>query len=298
MDLRCLICGAPMRSFFSKRFHTPGLDTVDYWRCEACGFVMSKTHAEMTPAVWERVNYEQHASYQGTDRDPADPNWLVRLQNQAAVLHDLQQLGLLKRNGRWLDYACGDGKLADLLQTRYDLPLLKYERYLRRKEGYVHDEDLVPGSFDFVITTSVFEHFIRREQFDLVESLVSERGVLGVHTLVCESVPADPTWFYLCPVHCTFHTNRSMAVLFRQWGYTSSVYNVAAQLWIWFKNGPRDVETRVQRANGRPDGPFYVFKEGFVDYWKCSPLRRQRIRPEGGDTLATEGGTPRGGACP
>lgn len=265
-----------MSFFFSKPFHAYGLDTADYWRCDHCGFVISETHAEMTPAAWERINYEQHASYQGTDGDPADPNWLTRLQNQAVMLHDLQQMGLLNRNGRWLDYACGDGKLSDILQTRYDLDLLKYERYLQRKEGYLGDKDLVPGSFDFVITTSVFEHFTRREQFDFVEALLSKRGVLGVHTLVCESVPADPTWFYLHPVHCTFHTNRSMEILFRQWGYTSSVYNVEGQLWLWFKNDPRDVDARIRWANGRPHGPAYVFKEGFVDYWKGSPLRRQR----------------------
>jgi hypothetical protein len=259
---------------------------------------MSKTHAELTPALWERINREQHASYQGTDRDPADPNWLMRLQQQAVLLHDLQQMGLLQRDDRWLDYACGDGKLSDLLQTRYDLRLLKYERYLRRQAGYLAEEDLTPGSFDFVITTSVFEHLIRREQFDAVEMLLSPRGVLGLHTLVCESIPADPAWFYLHPVHCTFHTNRSMEILFRQWGYTCSIYNVAAQLWLWFKTAPGDVETRMQWANGRSDGPAYVFKEGFVDYWKSSPLRRQHAGPGGGEALRGAQDSPPGESRP
>ena len=131
----------------------------------------------------------------------------------------------------------------------------------------------MPGVFDFVITTSVFEHFTRREQFDFVQALVSKNGVLGVHTLVCENVPADPRWFYLNPVHCAFHTNRSMEILFRQWGYACSVYNVDAQLWLWFKNDPQDVEAAIGRANLRAGGLYYVFKRGFVDYWKCAPYR-------------------------
>jgi hypothetical protein len=262
-----------MSFFISKEFRVDGLDTADYWRCNDCGFVISKTHVEMTPAAWERANRGWHASYQGKDLDPGDPNWNARLRNQAQMLHDAQGLGLLNGNDRWLDYACGDAKLSGLLRTRYNLNLLNYERYMPKREGYIDETGLVPGSFGFVVTTSVFEHFARREQVDFVEALLSKRGVLGIHTLVCENVPADPTWFYMNPVHCSFHTNRSMEILFEQWGYTCSVYNVEAQLWLWFKNDSREVEAIIRRANSRTGRPCYVFKQGFVDYWKCAPYR-------------------------
>lgn len=270
-----------MSFFFSKQFDAFGLDTAEYWRCCNCGFVISKTHVEMVPAAWQRLNCEFHALYQGTGSESAldDVRWLMRLQNQARILHDAQQVGLLNKNDRWLDYACGDGTLSTILRTRYNLDLLNYERYMPKVEGYIDDCELMPGSFDFVITTSVFEHFTRREQFDFVEALVSGQGVLGTHTLVCENVPADPTWFYLNPVHCSFHTNRSMEILFRQWGYTCSIYNVEAQLWLWFKNDPREIEESIRRANSRTDGPSYIFKEGFVDYWKCVPIRREHEKP-------------------
>jgi hypothetical protein len=64
-----------------------------------------------------------------------------------------------------------------------------------------------------------------------------------------------------------------MEILFRQWGYTYSVYNVDAQLWLWFKNDPQDVEAAIGRANLRAGCLHYVFKRGFVDYWKCDPYR-------------------------
>jgi hypothetical protein len=51
----------------------------------------------MAPADWERLNYECHVSYQGTESDPGDPRWLTRLQNQARMLNDAQEIGLLKK---------------------------------------------------------------------------------------------------------------------------------------------------------------------------------------------------------
>ena len=257
----------------SKEFRAHGLDTAEYWRCVDCGFVVCRTLVEMAPAEWEKVNHEWHAAYQGSAWDARDPNWNTRLRNQARMLYDAQQVGLLDRDGRWLDYACGDAKLSSILRTQYRLHLLNYERYMPKRDGYIEDTELVPGSFDFVITTSVLEHFTRREQFDFVHGLVSSTGVLGIHTLVCENVPADPTWFYLHPVHCAFHTNRSMEVLFKQWDCTCSIYSVDAQLWLWFKRNPREVAAAIGQANRRADGPSYIFKEGFVDYWKCAPYR-------------------------
>jgi len=271
----CIICGSPMHFFLSKPFHLDGLEKADYWRCNECRFVISKTHAEMTPATWKKLNYQVHASYQGTEHPPDDdPNWITRLNHQAQMLHDVEQIGLLQPDGRWLDYACGDGRLSAILQERYHRNLLKYEAYMQSREDYLRDSDLVPASFDLVITTSVFEHFFRRSHFDTVESLLSAQGVLATHTLVCESVPDDPTWFYMNPVHCAFHTNRSMEILFRQWGYTCSIYNVEARLWLWFKSDADNVEKRIQEANSRTGSPFYLFKRGFVDYWKCVPVCR------------------------
>lgn len=274
-----------MHFFLTKEFHACGLDTVDYWQCDQCGFVISKTHVEMDPASWERVNFECHASYQGKESDPRDLKWQARLQHQARMLNDVQAIGLLDRKGRWLDYACGDAKLSSLLHTRHGLTLLNYERYMPKKSSFIDETELGPGRFDFVITTSVFEHFACREQFDFVHALLSAPGVLGIHTLVCEQVPADPSWFYLNPVHCAFHTNRSMEILFRQWGYECSIYQVEAQLWLWFRSRAEEVEAMVQRANRRTDAPAYLFKRGFVDYWKCPPYRHATAPSDASEPL-------------
>src|ERR1039458_3769392 len=122
--MKCLICGSSMSFFFSKEFREYGLDTAEYWRCGACGFVVSKTHVEMAPAKWGALNHESHAAYQGTESNPDDPKWHTRLQNQVRMLNDIQAIGLLNRNGRWLDYGCGDAKLSGALRTQCNLNLL------------------------------------------------------------------------------------------------------------------------------------------------------------------------------
>ena len=262
-----------MSFFISKEFKIRCLDTADYWRCTSCGFVISKTHVEMAPQDWETLNHDIHSDYQGTEIEPRDPRWFSRLQKQAAMLNDAQEIGLLDKKGRWVDYACGDGKISDFLRVRYGVTLQKFEKYMPTTEGYLKEADLVPGTFDFVMSTAVFEHLWQREAFDFIESLVTENGVLGLHTLVCDQVPEDSTWFYLIAVHCAFHTNKSMQVLFEQWGYTSSVYHVESQFWLFFKNDPDRIEAIVKQANQRPDGHHYEFKRAFVDYWKVQPYR-------------------------
>lgn len=264
--MKCLICDGNMKFSFSKRFSVFGLSKVDYWCCQHCGFTISRTHAEMTVAEWESLNHEYHATYQLTESNPDDPRWIARLESQARVIRDAAEIGLIDGKGRWLDYACGDGKLSELLNQE-GLTLLKYDRYMAREDGYLDADELVPRSFEFVITTSVFEHLTLREQFDSVGALVADNGVLGVHTMVCETVPRDPDWFYLLPVHCAFHTNKSMSLLLEQWGYVASVYNVDSRLWLWFKQ-PGRLKRHIENANKRSDGVSYIYKHGFVDYWK------------------------------
>lgn len=252
---------------FCKEFFVHNLGRVEYHGCPACGFTLSDTHARMSETDWTELNVRYHAGYQGTENNPDDPRWLGRLRTQAAVINDSCRAGLLDSRGPWLDYACGDGKLSDIL-AGHGWELLKYDRYMPSRQGFLPDAALQDNRYSFVITTSVFEHFTRREQFDQVAALVAPDGVLGLHTVVCETVPRDPDWFYLLPVHASFHTNRSMGRLFSDWGYRASVYNVQARLWLMYKTLPADFPERLERARHLSVGTEYVFRDGFVDYWK------------------------------
>lgn len=263
--MSCLICHQPTQYFFHKNFDNYNLGRVEYYKCVNCGFVHSETHRLLDDRSWSVLNYNCHLSYQNSNENIDDPRWLERLQAQAHALSDSADLGLLAIDGDWLDYACGDGKLSALLKHKKNL--IKYDKFMR-KSDYLDTTELNPGRFDFVITTSVFEHLLHREDFNFINSLVSNQGVMGLHTLVRENVPCDPNWFYLLPTHCAFHTNKSMSILLAQWGYIESIYNFEAKLWLFFKPNKLNVEQVVATANNRTDAPSYVYKKGFVDYWK------------------------------
>jgi hypothetical protein len=208
--MKCEICGGAASHSFSKTFNAFALEKVDYWRCADCGFVLSRTHARMSPTAWSELNRLCHEQYQGTDSNALDPRWKSRIAAQARALSDLAAVGLLDPAGRWVDFGCGDGVLSDAAAADHGLTLLKYDEYMAADAGYLPTEALAPGGFDFAISTSVFEHMTRRDQWDGVNALVAPNGALGVHTLVAETVPQDPTWFYLQPPHCAFFTNAAM----------------------------------------------------------------------------------------
>lgn len=270
--IACPICDAPASRWLAKPFPDPELGTVEYARCTRCGFVTATTITDLPAEQWAAVNARFHAAYQGSENDPNDPSWQRRLEAQAEVIADLSAAGLISNDRPWVDYGCGDGKLSALLAARRTPRLLNFEPYMTRP-GYLERAALVPGGFSFVITTSVFEHLRSRAQMDEIAGLVGAGGVMGLHTLVAEAIPADPNWFYFLPVHCSFFSNASMQVLFDRWGYRSSLYHVGSRLWFWFKADPDHVEQTVAKLNQRspaePDR--YHFKRGFVDYWKLRP---------------------------
>ncbi|MDA3898564.1 MAG: class I SAM-dependent methyltransferase [Desulfobacteraceae bacterium] len=268
--MRCMICRNPMEFYFSKRFDFIHLTNVDYVKCVNCGFVLSKTHYELSDESWGAVNKKYHQSYQGTNHLADDPMWLERLDKQVEVIADTVKIGLISQTNPHLDFGCGDGKLSDMITDRHGVKIDKFDRYNQGK-GYLTDEKLKKNKFDFVVTTSVFEHLLKREMLDEINNLVSDTGVMGLHTLVAEEVPDNSDWFYLVPVHCAFYTNKSMQILFDEWGYTSSVYQLDSQLWLFFKADADKIEQIIKNTNSQPNRKFYYhFKRGFMDYWKLN----------------------------
>lgn len=265
---KCLVCTSPVDDFFSKDFlGACGLNMVAYTRCGSCGFVSSRTHQEMTDDQWKALNDRYHSIYLGSGSNEDDPRWLGRIAAQADTIQRLTQLGVLPRQDPWIDWGCGDGKLADLLSDAL-LATGKYDEFSgARAAGRLREQDLAAGSFDLVISTSVFEHFRRPSDFSKVLGLVGNSGVVALHTLVREAVPRDPSWFYLLPVHCAFYTNASMQVLFDNWGFSASLYAVDARMWFWFRTRVDEVESALPRLGLLPDQGFH-FKRGFVDYWR------------------------------
>jgi SAM-dependent methyltransferase len=271
--MNCFICQGSCVPYFSKSFAFHGLSLVEYVKCTACGLVISKTHFEMPQSQWERLNEAYHAAYLGTTASNDDPRWLERLDQQRSLIEKFYDAGVIAHQLPWLDYGCGDGKLSQLLAER-QLSLLNFDRYCipsvaHQSKVYLSEVELSRTKYDLVVSTSVFEHVRSIETLDEMNRLVSPNGVFAIHTWAGATVPVDPGWFYLLPVHCVFYSNRSMQLLFRRWGYAASVYHVGARMWLWFRKPPvAAIQDAVARFNAAGGFKEFFYKEDFVDYWQ------------------------------
>ncbi len=264
----CMICGSETVYYFSKNFSgVYSLEEVDYWQCSQCKFVYSKTHFDMSSESWVGLNLAYHSHYQGSETNADDPNWKARQERQRDAICFLHTAGHLPSKRPWLDWGAGDGGLTRLLKER-DLELLLYDKYLQGK-GYLFEKELERSGFDFVVSTSVFEHVGDLGTLDQINSLVAPYGVLGIHTLVSETVPDDPNWFYLLPVHISFFTNKSMQILFERWNFSSSLYHVPGRLWFFFQNRAVDAESIAAQGNNLFGQDVFYGRNGtFADFWK------------------------------
>ena len=258
----CFVCDGRLAPAFSKQFAWLDMGLVAYERCASCGLVVSRTHASLNRGEWERLNTAFHR-----ERDPdagrsTDQRWLDRARGYVAAIGAAMDLGAIPKDRSWLDYGCGKGHLADLVEERTGHEILRYEPFLPGEgDRWVDAAALDPHTCDLVINTAMFEHVLDRASLDRLAGLVSAEGVLALHTVVVERVPDDPGWFYLLPVHCAFFTNAAMDHLCRDWGFRASAYHVPSRLWLLFR---RPLSALPDELSRDP----WVSAEGFAGYWK------------------------------
>ena len=271
--MKCFVCGGEMTPYFEKNFGMKHVDKCEYVCCENCGLVVSKTVYEMPREQWEKLNYECHSALFNKgeiDYRDIDPNVFVRFETQSDFFSELVKHGIFKPDWKAVDYGAGDGTLADMTNKKIGTAWLKkFDAYMEaRDENYL--SEVSPKSFDFLVSSSVFEHLNGIEgDVDRIIELIKPTGIMGLHTLICEEVPQNPNWFYaLLPIHCTFWTNKATQILFEKAGFKRCAYHVEARMWLMFRN-VEDFE-RLKSSADKLTGTL-VFSENFVDYWKLKP---------------------------
>ena len=262
--MECIICESGMTYYFTKNFGQYDLNDVDYWRCPKCGFCASKTHFDMTKEQWEKLNVTFHSDSNHRKDNPYNRN--QRYFNQALMLYLMVKHEIIDSRP-WLDWGAGVGSVSTQLQKHFNLELLTYDKYVTPKLNSLREGDFVNRDYNVVVNTAVFEHVRDRRTLDEIESHVKVTGCLAVHTLIRGSIPKDPDWMYLLPVHCAFHTNKSMQMLMDAWGYSCSVYNEQSRMWVMFHESPATVEEKVNKLNDVVGWEYLHYKEGFMDYW-------------------------------
>lgn len=275
-NINCLICDAKASYFFSKEYASypgsPFLDgyLVNYFKCNHCGFVLSKTHVDMSDSEWNQLNSSWHHHFESSveDRTNNQPPYA----EQALALMLLHENKLIDLNST-LDYAAGYGSMAKVLKKYFRKDIFLFDKYVAGVDSdliYIKPNEI--GKYKTVINSAMFEHILKREHLENVNNLVDCDGVLMLHTVVCERVPKDSNWFYINPmVHTAFHTNKSMSILMEQWGYRASLYSPQAKSWFLFKKESpmiNDLNEVVNKINNELQSKYFYYKQGFFDYWK------------------------------
>lgn len=228
----------------------------DYRRCPQCGFVVNQAVVEMEQKKWEFLNTTFHRQLEKGGLQINQPPYA----EQAMMIKFLGANGVINTRNM-LDYAAGVGTLSKILHTYYWMTLQVYDPYIY--------SDVVPTCRDFVVNSAMFEHVRSRKDLDAVNDCVSSDGALLIHTVVVENVPSDPNWLYFQPpVHCAFHTNKSMAILMEQWGYKSSIYSPKAKSWLLLTGEASQYTRDVSQLNKELKTEWFILKDNFVDYWK------------------------------
>lgn len=280
--MKCFVCGGEMQPYFTKKIavkYLRDLDTFEYVRCEHCGLVVSKTLYEMSHEDWSEFNYNSHKDlyFNGVLKfEEIDPKYSTRHDAQANMFVELVQNGVFKYDWRTIDYGACDGALANQINGKLEkVWLKKFDAYIEPlDENYLTQEEVTPKTFDFLLSTSVFEHlFGNKGEVDNIINLIKPDGIMGLHTLICEEVPQDPEWFYLLavPVHCTLWTNKAMSIVFQKNNFKHCAYNVEAQMWLFFRN--EEAWQKLNEVKEKLSGT-WILKDDFIDYWKIKPYRK------------------------
>jgi hypothetical protein len=274
--MKCFICNSSADYYFTKDFNCAAvtidrmfnLGKVEYFQCPNCGFVFSKTHAEIDRTAWENLNKNYHSLGESPDyeKEHNPPPYL----QQAAFLKISLLNTIIAEN--ILDWGGGYGTLSGILEKYFNVHVKVYDKYMqsydRSDVDYIQSDELLNQKFNTVINSAVFEHVTKREHLEEINNCVSEDGCLFIHTVICEKIPKDPEWFYLGAVHCAFHTNKSMNILMSQWGYKSSIYSPLAKGWILLRSENDAIEESVRKINQELQFNYLYYKKGFMDYWK------------------------------
>ncbi len=269
--MKCIICGGKTQFYFNKKWEFPYISMLkeaDFHKCDDCGFTFSKTLFDMPHSDWVKLNEAFHLYIE----NPVN----AKQQNQPPYLEQASMLNLLIKNNiinsqSMVDFGGGMGTIAKVLKKYFDIKLQVYDPYIKADDN----KEVEYVSLDanqkkkVVFNSALFEHIIKRADIDEIDSYVDNDGVLIIHTLVCENVPKDPNWFYIVPpVHSALYTNKSMDVLMNQLGYVSSLYCPSSKCWILFKKQPTSLLEKVELINQELQTSYFVYKKGFVDYWK------------------------------
>jgi SAM-dependent methyltransferase len=178
-----------------------------YWRCARCVCTFLDP-GQLPDFATEKTEYDKHRN------DPGDTGYRKFLGRLAEPLCERLEPG-----SRGLDFGCGPGPVLAMLMRESGHEMELYDPI------YAPDKRALAGSYDFVASTEVVEHFHRpAQEFERLHGLLRLGGWLGIMTRFQTDDERFAQWHYRRdPTHVVFYRAATMAWLGRRYGWSMTI---------------------------------------------------------------------------
>lgn len=147
--------------------------------CSNCALVF-------VPGLFHISASDEKTIYDYHENDPFDPGYRAFLDRLAKPL-----CSRIPNNAHGLDFGCGPGPTLSLMLEERGHEMALYDLY------YQPDQSVLQQQYQFITCTEVIEHLRNpSETFELLFSMLSSGGVLGLMTKLIPSLEKISTWHY------------------------------------------------------------------------------------------------------
>ena len=174
-----------------------------YERCLNCQLLY-------VPKIYHLSSAEQKTRYLEHNNDVDDPdyqNFLLPLK-RAMIPH-------IRPNSRGIDFGAGPGPALANMFADDGFEMSLYDLYFH------NDRSVLSHSYDFVVTSETVEHFESPGlEFELINNLLKEGGVMGIMTsILYESINIEKWYYRMDPTHIAFYSPETMEWIAKQYNW-------------------------------------------------------------------------------
>lgn len=211
-EAKCPLCGNSkidrLNTQFKKRL---------FYLCDVCFLIFVDRPSLPTPED-EKLRYEHHQNQIGNTR------YVEFLMKAIDPL-----LQLISKSDVGLDYGCGPNMITE---------------YILRRSGYrcesydpIFYPDIKEKTFDYIISTEVFEHFhIPELEIDKALKLLRPGGYISIMTELWTQLSEFSSWYYIRDyTHVSFYHTKTLLFIENKYDL-SQVYSDQKRVFIFQKN--------------------------------------------------------------
>lgn len=199
--MNCVVCESNLVEVFDI------IDQKRYLECKVC-LAKFLDKANLLSPIEEKTHYLTH---QNNISDFRYRKFLSKL--------SIPLQTKLSKNANGLDYGCGPGPaLVDMFRSER-FPMDLYDPF------FFPNEFIFSKEYDFISCTETVEHFFKpSKEFDTLNSLLKDKGWLGIMTCFMTKDKSFKNWYYRKdPTHVVFYCEKTFDVIAQQRNWSCEV---------------------------------------------------------------------------